>query len=87
MKQVKADNTIPDQWVWHMEGGGSDMLGANGNLQALLKTYGLPNKPINIDEYATANEECPAGSAWWISQLERVNAIGLRGNCKYWGSP
>ena len=63
-----------------MEGGGGDMQGANGALQAMLKTYGLPQKPLNIDEYATYAEECPSGAAWWISQLERVNAIGLRGN-------
>jgi len=41
---------------------------------------GLPAKPINIDEYATLPEQVPAGSAWWISQLERINAHGLRGN-------
>ncbi|KAH7418322.1 glycoside hydrolase family 39 protein [Cadophora sp. MPI-SDFR-AT-0126] len=77
---VKSNASVPDQYVWHMEGGGGDMAGANGALQAMLKTYGLPNKPLNIDEYATYAEECPSGAAWWISQLERVNAIGLRGN-------
>jgi hypothetical protein len=46
----------------------------------MLKTYGLPLKPLNVDEYATYAEQVPAGTAWWISQLERVNAIGLRGN-------
>jgi hypothetical protein len=56
------------------------MEGAYGALFNLLGTYGLPNRPINIDEYATYNEEVPAGSAWWISQLERVDAVGLRGN-------
>lgn len=77
---VASNASVPDQWVWHMEGGGGDMLTANGALQTLLTTYKLPRKPLNIDEYATYPEECPAGSAWWISQLERVNAIGLRGN-------
>ncbi|KAH7360654.1 glycoside hydrolase superfamily [Rhexocercosporidium sp. MPI-PUGE-AT-0058] len=77
---IKNNASVPDQYVWHMEGGGGDMQGVSGALQSLLKTYGLPNKPINIDEYATYDEMCPAGAAWWISQLERVNAIGLRGN-------
>lgn len=63
-----------------MEGGGGDMQTAYGALYSMLKTYSLPLKPLNIDEYATYTEECPAGSAWWISQLERVNAHGLRGN-------
>lgn len=56
------------------------MGGAHDSLVSLLKTYGLPTKPINIDEYATFAEQVPAGSAWWISQLERFNAVGLRGN-------
>jgi hypothetical protein len=63
-----------------MEGGGGDMEGAYGALFGMLQTYKLPVKPLNIDEYATFPEQVPAGSAWWISQLERVNAHGLRGN-------
>ncbi|KAH8658848.1 glycoside hydrolase family 39 protein [Tricladium varicosporioides] len=77
---VKTNASVPDEYVWHMEGGGGDMGTAYGNLNSLLKTYGLPMKPINIDEYATYPEQVPAGTAWWISQLERVNAVGLRGN-------
>lgn len=77
---VKANSSIPDEWVWHMEGGGGDMEGAYGSLFALLKQYRLPVKPINIDEYGTYPEQQPAGTAWWISQLERYNAVGLRGN-------
>jgi hypothetical protein len=63
-----------------MEGGGGDMEGAYGALTSMLKTYRLPVKPLNIDEYGTFPEQVPCGSAWWISQLERVNAHGLRGN-------
>jgi hypothetical protein len=51
-----------------MEGGGGDMESSYAQLQTLLKTYGLPNNPVNIDEYATYPEQVPAGSAWWISQ-------------------
>lgn len=56
------------------------MESAYGALVGLLDTYNLPIKPINIDEYGTFPEQVPCGSAWWISQLERVNAQGLRGN-------
>lgn len=56
------------------------MLTASASLSTLLKTYNLPSKPLNIDEYGTFPEQVPAGSAWWIAQLERVDAIGLRGN-------
>jgi hypothetical protein len=77
---VAGNASIPDEYVWHMETGGGDMEGAFGALQGLLDTYGLPNRPLNIDEYGTWPEQVPCGSAWWISQLERVNAHGLRGN-------
>ncbi|KAM0164965.1 hypothetical protein ACHAQE_001544 [Botrytis cinerea] len=78
---VKTNNSIPDQWVWHMEGGGSANMGtAYSGLQQILTTYGLPQKTVNIDEYGTYAEQVPSGTAWWISQLERYNAIGLRGN-------
>jgi hypothetical protein len=63
-----------------MEGGGGDMESAYGALVGLLETYKLPIKPLNIDEYGTFPEQVPCGSAWWIAQLERVNAQGLRGN-------
>jgi len=63
-----------------MEGYDSDMGTAFDALTTLLATYSLPHRPLNINEYATYIEEVPAGSAWWISQLERVNAHGLRGN-------
>lgn len=63
-----------------MEGGGGDLVSAYGGLVATQKQYGLPSKPININEYAVFNEQVPSGSAWWIAQLERINAHGVRGN-------
>lgn len=43
----------------------------------------LPDRPIDINEYAWPSEQNPAGSAFYISQLERHNMRGLRAN---WGS-
>lgn len=63
-----------------MEGGGGDLISAYGGLVATQKQYGLASKPVNINEYGIYSEQVPAGSAWWISQLERINAHGLRGN-------
>nr|UYL90302.1 glycoside hydrolase 5 [Talaromyces funiculosus] len=77
---VASNDSIPDQYAWHMEGGGGDLLSAQAGLQHWLSTYDLPSKPININEYAIFSEQVPAGSAWWIAQLERINAHGLRGN-------
>jgi len=80
MSTVSSSGTIPDQWAWHMEGGGGDLLSTYGGLVSLLNNYKLPMRPVNINEYATLTEEAPPGSAWWIAQLERINAHGLRGN-------
>jgi len=80
MSFISTNASVPDQFVWHEESGGGDLLSHNGQLQILLDTYDVPRKPINIDEYAVYSEQCPAGSAWFISQLERVDAQGLRGN-------
>ncbi|KAG9595776.1 hypothetical protein KCU77_g9587, partial [Aureobasidium melanogenum] len=40
----------------------------------------LPDKEININEYATFDQQVSCGAAWWISRLERYNLRGLRGN-------
>lgn len=64
-----------------MEGGGGDMQSSVATYKSILAQYGLAtNKVININEFAVYSEQVPSGGAWWISQLERVNAIGLRGN-------
>ncbi|KAF2395870.1 glycoside hydrolase [Trichodelitschia bisporula] len=80
MALVKRTGTVPDEWVWHLEGGESSMDASHAGLAGLLKMYGLPERPINVDEYGTQVEQTPAGSAWWIGQLERHDARGLRGN-------
>lgn len=56
------------------------MLSSQAGLLALLVQYKLPLRPININEYSVFAEQVPSGSAWWISQLERIDAHGLRGN-------
>lgn len=63
-----------------MESGGGDMLSAYGGLIYYQEKYNLPSRVVNINEYAVYDEQVPSGSAWWISQLERVDAHGLRGN-------
>lgn len=63
-----------------METGGGDLLSSHAGLLSLQAAFNLPPRLVNINEYGTFDEEVPAGSAWWISQLERINAYGLRGN-------
>lgn len=84
LQAVSENDTVPDQYVYHLEAGvhaaGNDLVYTNQSLASLLAQYGLPDRQVNINEYATSPEQRPAGAAWWISRLERYNAIGLRGN-------
>jgi hypothetical protein len=84
LAQIAGNDTVPEQYSYHLEGEtdewDNDLQNTNGTLEELLKTYNLPDRQININEYANANEQVPAGAAWWISRLERYEAYGLRGN-------
>ncbi|KAL1964855.1 hypothetical protein VTN77DRAFT_6357 [Rasamsonia byssochlamydoides] len=84
LAQIAGNQTIPDQYAYHLEGNPTstddDLQNTNASLAALLQTYRLPPRQININEYATFAEQIPAGAAWWISRLERYEAYGLRGN-------
>lgn len=81
---IAGNKTILDQYAYHLEGDTSavdnDLQTTNATLTELLQTYQLPQQQININEYANSGERIPAGAAWWISRLERYDAIGLRGN-------
>lgn len=78
LQYIVANKVIPDQYTWHDEPG--DVATDVANLTPLLAQYKAPSKQININEYATFAQQVSAGAAWWISRLERCNAIGLRGN-------
>lgn len=84
LSAISSNNTIPDQYAYHLEGNPSDpnddLQTTNASLASLLNTYHLPQRLVNINEYATQPEQIPSGAAWWISRLERYNAYGLRGN-------
>ncbi len=45
----------------------------------------LPSLPVDINEYATPEEQRPSASAWYISQFERTNIRGLRANWASYG--
>lgn len=84
LAQIAGNDTIPDQYAYHLEGGqtetDNDPQYTNASLGAMLKTYGLPTRQTNINEYAEFSEQIPTGIAWWIARLERYNFIGLLGN-------
>ncbi|KAJ9142402.1 Beta-xylosidase [Pleurostoma richardsiae] len=77
---IAGNGSVPEQYTWHMESGGGDMQSSVAAYKELLSENGLAtDAEININEYAVASEQVPSASAWWISQLERVDAWGLRG--------
>ncbi|KAJ5663063.1 hypothetical protein N7507_003794 [Penicillium longicatenatum] len=84
LSQVAGNKTIPDQYAYHLEGTSTDstddLQNSDSSLSAMLKTYKMPSRQVNINEYANFAEQVPAGAAWWISRLERYNTLGLRGN-------
>lgn len=84
MAAIAGNNTIPDQYILHLLGNrlspANDLQNAKPTLEALLAEYGLPERQINVNEYATPSEQRPAGAAWWLSRLERYDVIGLRAN-------
>lgn len=63
-----------------MESGGGDLDTSMKGLAAIRAQYDLPSRPVSINEYATFAEQVPSASAWFIAQLERFNAQGVRGN-------
>lgn len=84
LSQIKGNDTIPDQYSWHIEGDINnaidDLETNNATMVQLLQSYDLPERQANINEYAIFDEQVAAGAAWWISRLERYDTIGLRGN-------
>lgn len=84
LKQIAGNNTIPDQYTHHLEGGltalDNDPQYTNATLRSLLKQYGLPERQVFINEYAESSEMVPGGYIWWISRLERLDFLGMLGN-------
>ncbi|SPO29088.1 uncharacterized protein UTRI_06037 [Ustilago trichophora] len=86
---VRANNVVPDIYAYHQLSGrgspncGNDPVESNAQLQQIKKTYGLPDRPVQINEYAGSDEQTPAYTAWFIGRFERTGITGLRAN---WGS-
>ncbi|KAL4814908.1 glycoside hydrolase superfamily [Aspergillus spinulosporus] len=81
---VAGNQTLPDIYSWHQIGiWEREPDRSVADFKALLDLYGLPDKPIDMNEYAWTTEQNPANSAFYLAQLERHNVRGLRAN---WGS-
>ncbi|CAL5872558.1 uncharacterized protein PFLUO_LOCUS6822 [Penicillium psychrofluorescens] len=84
MQQIKGNNTIPDQIAYHLEAAPGtdsyDLANTYPSVLAMLRSFGIPERPQIINEYASFTEQIPSGAAFWISRLERYETYGLRGN-------
>jgi hypothetical protein len=86
---VKANNVIPDIYAYHQLSGrgspncGNDPVVSNDQLNEIKRAYGLPDRPVQINEFAGADEQTPAYTAWFFGRFERTGITGLRAN---WGS-
>ncbi|KAG5758950.1 hypothetical protein H9Q72_012922 [Fusarium xylarioides] len=81
LKFIAKTNTIPDFYSWHLLATDRNLRESKAQFDTLRKKYKLPERPININEYASWDgEQNPAGAVFYISQFERHNAYGLRAN-------
>ncbi len=60
LAQIAGSWTVPDQYAYHLEGItthiDNDLQTTNVTLKALLDTCGLPERHININQYANWEE-------------------------------
>ncbi|PVI04239.1 glycoside hydrolase family 39 protein [Periconia macrospinosa] len=81
---IASKNAIPDIYSWHQIGDWSRQPDATiPDFNTLRSSQKLPERPIDINEYAAKEEQNPGNSVYYIAQLERYNLRGLRAN---WGS-
>ncbi|KAK2759966.1 hypothetical protein FQN54_002702 [Arachnomyces sp. PD_36] len=84
MSAISGNDTVPDRYSWHQIGTWEREPDTTlPDFDAMRATYSLPERPIDINEYAWTTEQNPANSAYYIAQLERHDMRGLRSN---WGS-
>ncbi|KAJ0319025.1 hypothetical protein Brms1b_004000 [Colletotrichum noveboracense] len=81
---ISANDTVPDIYSWHQIGDtGRELDRVIPDFNTLLSQHNLPQRAIDINEYAAPERQNPANSAFYLAQLERHNLRGLRAN---WGS-
>ncbi|XEU99282.1 hypothetical protein FSHL1_004569 [Fusarium sambucinum] len=81
LESVAGNETIPDRFSWHQIGTWSREPDTTmPDFTTLRERYGVPEKPIDANEYAALDEQNPANSVYYLSQLERHNIRGLRAN-------
>ncbi|KAJ5758215.1 glycoside hydrolase family 39 protein [Penicillium nucicola] len=80
---VAANDVVPDRYSWHQIGDWQREPDVTvPSLTALRAVHFLPERPIDVNEYAWPSEQNPANSVYYISQFERWGIRALRAN---WG--
>lgn len=83
MARIAETGAIPDIYSWHQIGSWEREPDRTiPDFNAMREQYGLPERPIDVNEYASPDEQHPANTAWFLGQLERHDIRGLRAN---WG--
>ncbi|KAF5566034.1 hypothetical protein FPHYL_3947 [Fusarium phyllophilum] len=84
LQSVAGNKTVPDIFSGHQIGAWEREPDSTiPDFATLRAQYGVPENPIDVNEYAALDEQNPGNSVYYISQLERHNLRGLRAN---WGS-
>ncbi|KAL2869553.1 glycoside hydrolase superfamily [Aspergillus lucknowensis] len=82
--KIAENDAVPDIYSWHQIGSWEREPDTTiPDLNTLLENHGLPQRPVDVNEYAAVEEQNPANSVFYLSQLERHDIRGLRAN---WGS-
>lgn len=78
---ISQQGCIPDIYSYHLLDPSANLRATLDVLAGFRQTYGLPEKPVVVNEYGSLeDEQTPAGSSWYIGQFERHNVAGLRAN-------
>ncbi|KAM0554623.1 hypothetical protein ACHAO7_003762 [Fusarium culmorum] len=81
VESVAGNGTVPDRFSWHQIGTGSREPDLTiPDFATLRGRFGVPMKPVDVNEYAALKEQNPANSVYYLAQLERYNIRGLRAN-------
>ena len=81
LQAVSSNGIPPDQYSYHLlYGNNVDLRRYNQTLSDLLVQYGLPERQVNVNEYARPEEQVPSTSVWFLSRFERYDTFGLRAN-------
>ena len=80
---MSGNKTVPDHYSWHQIGSWEGQPDTTVPVfNSLRLTYNLPEKPIEVNEYAWPSEQNPANTVFYLAQFERHNIRALRAN---WG--